>query len=79
MLALRPALERKPDVIFFLTDADSTLTARELDEIRLLNKAKTRIYCVEFGKGPDLSGSRNFLKRLANQTHGGYKYVAVHK
>lgn len=79
MLALRPALERKPDVIFFLTDADSTLDSRELEQVRRLNRAKSRIYCVEFGKGPDLSGSKNFLKRLAKMTGGTYKYVSIDK
>lgn len=81
MTALRAALRQKPspDVIYFLTDADSTLDARELDEIRLLNKAATRIHCVEFGKGEVFSGETNFLKRLAAMTGGKYRYENVER
>jgi len=79
MAALRPALELRPDVIFFLTDADSSLDAGELNEIRLLNKGKSRIHCIEFGKGPDLTGDGNFLKRLADMTGGKHTYRDVQK
>ena len=77
MLALRKALERKPDVIFFLTDADGGLDGGGLNEVRVLNrKSKTRIYCVKFGDGAELRKA-NWLKTLAAQTGGGYKYIQV--
>jgi hypothetical protein len=79
MAALRPALLRQPDAIFFLTDADSGLTAGEMNEIRILNKAKTRIHCVEFGEGANLDREDNFLKRLAAMTGGKYTYRDVKK
>ena len=79
MTALRPALRRRPDVIFFLTDADSGIDAREMNELRMMNKSKTRIHCIEFGKGPDLSGGDNFLKRLSAMTGGRYTYRDVQK
>lgn len=77
MAALQMALQQKPDVIFFLTDANSTLDAREMNELRRLNTARTRIHCIEFGKGPDLTGGNNFLKRLAAMTGGKYQYRDV--
>jgi len=79
MAALRPALKRQPDAIFFLTDADSGLTAGEMNEIRIINKAKTRIHCVEFGEGGYLERNDNFLKRLAAMTGGKYTYRDVKK
>jgi Ca-activated chloride channel family protein len=79
MAALRPALQRRPDVIFFLTDADDGLTAGEMNEIRNLNKAKTRIHCIEFGKGPRTPGEFDFLQRLAAMTGGKYTYRDVQK
>jgi len=75
--ALQAALKQRPDVIFFLTDANSSLDARELNTVRRLNQSNTRIHCIEFGKGPDLSGEDNFLKRLARMTGGKYRYRNV--
>jgi hypothetical protein len=75
--ALTRALEMKPDVIFFLTDADQpVLTAAELDTIKKLNRGGTRIHCVEFGMTPPLKVD-NFLKRLARQNGGTHSYRDV--
>jgi hypothetical protein len=76
MLALREALKLKPEVIFFLTDAD-LMTNSNVDEI-LAEVGPTRIQAVEFGEGTEL-GQRTPLGRLANTTGGAYLYVDVSK
>jgi von Willebrand factor type A domain len=74
MIALRRALTIKPEVIFFLTDAD-LMTNSEVDEI-LAEVGSTRIQAVEFGRGIDL-GQRTPLARLAVTTGGTYRYIDV--
>jgi len=74
MLALRKALELKPEVVFFLTDADN-MTRTDADEI-LTEVGSTRIQAVEFGSGTDL-GQRSALARLATKTGGNYLYIDV--
>lgn len=79
MPALRKALSYKPEHVFFLTDADQPqLSAADLDEIRRLNRGRTSIHTIEFGRGGDL-GVDNFLKRLARQNDGSYRYRDVTK
>ena len=74
MEALELALSLKPDVIFFLTDADDPmLSASELARIRRLNDSAS-INTIEFGSGP-ARGGYNFLKRLAEENRGKYGYV----
>ncbi len=76
MAALRVALGMKPDVIFFLTDADEpTLSAADLNRIRMMNRGSA-IYAVEFGFGPQRSRD-NFLVRLAEQNGGQHVYVDI--
>lgn len=75
--ALRAAINRGPDVIFFLTDADDPLSPREMHEIE--NKAAgITIYTVQFGMGPQ-QGSDNFLIQLARRSGGQHVYVDLHK
>jgi hypothetical protein len=76
--ALRLALNMRPDVVFFLTDAgDPVMTANELEDIRQRNmRAGATINVIEFGAGPN-PGSQNFLVRLAQQNSGQYVYVDV--
>ena len=78
MLALKQALRLRPEVVYFLSDADDPLTAADLNDIKQLNKGRTRIHCIEFGKLADL-GLDNFLKRLARQNGGSYLYRDVTK
>ena len=52
MSALRTALALKPEVVFFLTDAD-LMTNGEVNEI-LAEAGATRIQAVEFGRGVNL-------------------------
>jgi hypothetical protein len=76
MFALREALKLKPEVIFFLTDADS-MTNGDVDDI-LKEVGTTRIQAVEFGWGVVL-GQKTPLGRLATTTGGSYLYIDVHK
>ncbi len=79
MPALKKALRYQPEHLFFLTDADQPiLSARELNEIKTANNGRTAIHCVEFGKGPELNAD-NFLKKLARENGGTYRYRDVTK
>ena len=74
---LRKALRYQPEHLFFLTDADQPqLSAREMNEIRIANGGRTKIHCVEFGKGSEINAD-NFLKRLARENGGTYRYRDV--
>jgi von Willebrand factor type A domain len=74
MLALRTALTLKPEVIFFLTDAD-LMSNGDVNQI-LTEVGKTRIQAVEFGRGTQL-GEQSALARLAHTTGGSYLYIDV--
>jgi von Willebrand factor type A domain len=76
MSALRAALVLKPEVIFFLTDAD-LMTNSDVNQI-LAEVGTTRIQAIEFGRGISL-GERTPLRRLANTTGGAYLYIDVSK
>ena len=79
MPALSAALGLEPDVIYFLTDAENpALNAKQLDELKRLNRFGTRIHAIEFGKGSKLE-TQTALERLAAQNHGGYRYWDVTK
>jgi von Willebrand factor type A domain len=74
--ALKMALRINPDVVFFLTDADDpALSKRDLDEIQRANNG-TLVHAIEFKNGPD-QGKGEFLRKLAGQNGGQYKYVDV--
>lgn len=73
--ALSTALRLGPDVIFFLTDADSPMSAVELQDVARENwRHHASICTIEFGRGPDPK-RYNFLKALAEKTGGQYGYV----
>ncbi|MEZ6048460.1 MAG: hypothetical protein R3C11_23380 [Planctomycetaceae bacterium] len=78
--ALHLALSLHPDVIYFLTDADTQLDPGQLQTLKRMSK-NTIINCVEFGKGPQMSGvgtqERNFMQRLAADTGGLYRYFDI--
>ncbi len=74
MLALRTALELKPEVMFFLTDAD-LMSQSDVTSI-LKDAGATRIQAVEFGRGMELVGE-NPLRRLSTATGGTYRYIDV--
>ncbi len=74
MGALTQALSYDPDVIYLLTDADAPeLSAKDLWDLKRMNKRKTLVHVVEFGVGADLSPD-NFLKKLARHNTGIYLY-----
>jgi Ca-activated chloride channel family protein len=73
--ALKAALAFRPDVIFFLTDADDPMPDYELRDILSgSDRAGATICVIEFGRdrAPD---SENFLQALARQSGGQYGYV----
>lgn len=73
--ALKKALALRPDVIFFLTDADDEMLPGELAEIRRTNgRAGAAICVIEFGRRAAPSRN-NFLMELARQNGGQYGYV----
>jgi len=74
--ALKLALGMRPDVVFFLTDADEPrLTSTDLANIRRWNY-RTAIHTIEFGFGPT-DRRDNFLRRLARQNGGQHAYVDI--
>ena len=74
--ALRLALRRRPDVVFFLTDADDPMSDADLSSIRRRNRGRTAIHAIEFGVGPSI-GRNNFLVRLARENGGHHVYVDI--
>lgn len=75
--ALKQALRLRPDVIFFLTDADEPeLSDGQMSEIRSLNGGRTTINTIEFGDRPQ-PRRNNFLARIARENGGQYLYVDV--
>jgi hypothetical protein len=76
MHALATALQMRPDVIFFLTDADEPqLRTEDFDKIRRLNQG-TVINAIEFGHGPPKTRF-SFLQQLAAANGGHHTYVDV--
>ncbi|MDA0831804.1 MAG: VWA domain-containing protein [Planctomycetota bacterium] len=80
--ALELALSFKPDVIFLLTDAGQpVLGPKELQEIKNINRGKTKIHTIEFGERAQLRSNDpqadNFLIKLARQNGGTYVYRDV--
>lgn len=74
--ALDMALALKPDVIFFLTDAEEPqMRPEELAMVRRLNRG-TRINTIEFGVGGQ-KPVLNFLQVLAAENGGQHAYVDV--
>jgi uncharacterized protein with von Willebrand factor type A (vWA) domain len=74
--ALSAALRMNPDVVFLYTDAEEPrLSDEDLSRVRRLNRSAT-IHVIEFGRGA--KGQRqgeNFLRRLARQNAGQYRYL----
>ena len=81
--ALEMALRLRPEVIFFLTDAqEPPIHPGELEHLRQMNVQKTRIHCIEFGVGQEIAEAvspHNFLRKLSRQNGGTYRYYDVTK
>jgi len=75
--ALQKALVLRPDVVFFLTDADNPMPGADvLKAVTRAGRQGTAIQTIEFGVGRE-SRRDNILKHLAKETGGGYDYVDV--
>ena len=81
--AIEMALRLRPDVIFLLTDGqEPQIYPSELEQLRQSNIQKTRIHTIEFGVGQEISeivAPNNFLRKLARQNGGTYRYHDVTK
>lgn len=79
VLALKHALALRPDVIFFLSDADRPMSAEELDKIAELNeRTGAKICAIEFGHGAPPTG-KSSLDTLAKANGGQYIYIDTDK
>jgi hypothetical protein len=78
--ALKIAFKLKPDVIFWLTDADRPkLDENQIERINRL-AAGTIINAIEFGPGPQNEKDKdNFLAKIAEGNAGEHVYVDVKK
>lgn len=75
---LELAFRLRPEVIYFLTDADM-LSEEDVSDLTRLNReapVPATVFAIEFGNGPNLS-SRKPLRRLAADNDGIYSYVNV--
>lgn len=76
--ALERALELRPDVIFFLTDAgDPQLSDGDLHNINR-RASGIVIHTIEFGLGPQ-ADPNNFLVKLARENGGSHVYCDISK
>jgi hypothetical protein len=77
--ALKQALAFRPDVIFFLTDADDPMSTSEMTDLeQVYSRSGTAICVIEFGRTPT-APQKNFLTELAGQSGGKYGYVNTAK
>ncbi len=75
--ALRMALNMGPDVVFFLTDADSSPSNKEIDSLQTkASRSGTTLHTIQFGAGPSRNAG-GWLKLLAEGTGGKFRYVDV--
>ena len=75
--ALMAGVKMRPDVVFFLTDADEELTENTLARVQTLRRqCKVRQICViEFGKSTE--PAKKTYKRLAGENGGSYIFKDV--
>lgn len=77
--ALLAAFKLRPDVVFFLTDADQPeLSPAQLARIAKRNGGQASVHTIEFGLGPKVYRD-NFLSKLAWQNGGQYVYIDISK
>ena len=72
LVALRAAIAMKPEVMFFLTDAERM----EADDARVIRdeSGSIRIQAIELGDGP-LTGATSPLRDLATGTGGTFRHI----
>ncbi len=78
MSALLKAIGLKPDVIYFLTDAEDSdaISDANLARIENANRGGITIHCIKFGHHDELP-KQNYLTKLAQANGGRYTYVNV--
>ncbi len=75
--AMRMAIGMQPDVIFFLTDAETAPGSRDMENLyERANRIGATIHTIQFGTGAG-ARSGSWLKALANATGGEFRYVDV--
>lgn len=76
--ALKQGLAMRPEVLFFLTDADDpSLSMEQLFDIQKRTELSgTTIHSIQFNMGP-ASNDGSWIRDLAEMNRGTYKYVDV--
>lgn len=72
------AFSLRPEVIYYLTDADM-LSDEDVADLTRMNRKASRpatVFAIEFGNGPNLSRNKP-LRRLAADNDGTYTYLNV--
>lgn len=78
LLALEEGLKLNPEVMYFLTDGkDASLTSGDLSRLLARNRSGARIHVVEFASGAPDSRDVTWLHRLASETGGKYRRIAL--
>jgi hypothetical protein len=76
--ALKAAIRKAPDVIFWLTDADKpVIEPAQIERIGRMALGVT-IHAIQFGSGP-APAEENFVAQIARASGGKYKYIDVTK
>lgn len=75
--ALQMGLNLGPDVLFFLTDADSSPSARAIQRLQdRAVRAGTTLHAIQFGSGPSRDGG-GWIRDFAEGCGGKFRYVDV--
>lgn len=75
--ALQMALGMGPDVVFFLTDADTGLRPTDIEEMHIrAARGGCTIHSIQFGKGAQ-NGPGNWIRQLAEGSGGQYRYIDI--
>ncbi len=71
-------LDIQPDVLVFMTDGGSpALSPDQLNRVKKMARGRTDVHCIQFGSGP-LQDTDNFMKKLARQNGGSFRYINVY-
>ncbi len=73
--ALRCGLALRPEVLYFVTDADD-LTPAEVRDATRFNRGRTIVHVLELSRAQRGRDDDNLLRRLAEENRGAYRRVA---
>jgi hypothetical protein len=77
---LMVGLSYEPDIVVLISDGgEPDLSDKRLESIGRLVPSKTQIHCLQFGVGQLTNETNSFMKRLATQNRGSYRYIDVSK